>query len=423
MLIGVSCKKEDKHEGFQTTYSVSYPDRIFLTVSKETDTSVTLKWTPLESECFHYYYVLRETIDDSSTISTSYVIESIENQKEVTFTDKDLPLASKVKYQIYGSSCYGSFFSNLVYKERPNVHTMEIYEFKDALIDRDANAIYIVDNGSYYEDTKITKYNYNTFTEEATASVNVNFGFGDLGVYNNSKELYLPYSNYSYGSIYVFDANTLNIKSQIPHNEYDLASVAYNDNKFFLGVDDYSYSVKCHSREDFSFIDGLGYFYNESRVEIIPGTTTELIAIEAYGDIGYYQFSSDGEGVAFDEDYSSSSTSTGIFEVSPAGNIFITSSSGAIYLKDLTYQGSLSYSMQYSCFTFSEDGSKIYAGSNYNSNVDVYNSENRQLIETINIGGFPKKLFVDGSSLISVSLVEDEYNNTTYAIETINLTK
>jgi len=423
VFLALSCEKEeDSDSGFVTTHTPSFSNRVMLNIIAQTDTSVTLRWTKLDSECFNSYRIYREASNDSSNINNYNSIKTFTDANETTYTDTNLMLASTIKYQVYAETCNGYFISNLVFKKRDDIYTIGASDYYDVVFDKESDNIYVLDKGGYYSnDAQIIKVNYKNFDQEVSIPINYNMGFGSIGKYNSSKELYVPSNDYSDRSIYIYDANTLSLKSKFNHGESDVSSVAINNNQLFLGVDDYSYSIKCYSRASFAFIDGLGSFYNESRVKLIPGTTTELFAVENSNEIGYYKFDSNGAGVSHNEEYSGYYPDYSMMEVAPSGDIFITGSRGYVYDKELNFKGSLSYSTNYNSYAFSEDGSKIYACHNQMNQIDVFNSTTLALESSMPTMEEPKRVFVDEGMLILFSRVYNNYGSYTYAIEKINI--
>lgn len=411
-----SCKKKDE-TGNHSSYIPSASIKVFLRNTNQTDTSFTLNWTKLNSNCFQKYFVLRETGNDSNDISlySNYIIAEINQQDVCTYTDQSPLFAPSVKYQVVAYTCNGMINSNIIMLKK-NVTIFNLNNISNVLIDKDSNKLIILES---YNGTKITSFDYENQKIAKTLQLSFSTYASCLGDYNNTKELYLSSGSYPY-KIYIYNSHTLTAIDNFSITNYSNCIEACN-NKIFIDAyySSYNNSVSCYNRANKTLISSEGPGYSSLKFKAIPNTNTSLIGMSSYYGVFKINFNSNGQAASYTQSNNISSYSND-FQISPSGNYFVVNYDGSIY-KTSDFSQVTSLSGYYSNYglAINNDDTKIYICQSYNKMIDEFSLLSGVKIRSYNTSGNPNKIFIDDGKIIALSKIE--YTNTSYVVEKITI--
>jgi hypothetical protein len=423
-----SCKKENTSTGGGPA-PIVYTDKIVLSDLQAGYDSVVLNWSKLNNPKFIRYMIIRRNYKspDPNTYSYNDVIDDISNAATVKFTDRAVPVAPYLEYQVIGvvqdTGTYYNYayvYSNVIPYERPELKRF-YFNIKDVLPDVPNHRCYVI--GADSGKISILDYQYRSISKEIIT--NATLGFSALGDFNGVQELYVPRND---GWLFIYNANTLDKVDQIKAG-IKCNSVVYNNGKLFIVADTgyYNYAVKVYDRATKSLITFTGLTEGPEHIVLVPGSNTKLFGISSYY-LFSVEYDANGHYVTWtDVNYSSSYGYMRCFEALPNGQGLITSTKGSIYSASLILVQNLPYgNYQYSSFTFNSPFTSIFTGcSNYKTIVE-YSYPGYSEKRTYPCMGYPSAVFIDDTSLISLSNV---YDYTYYGdpgqfyIETVPLAK
>ncbi len=399
LICFTSCKKSSNNN--------VYGNKIILSPLVVNGNTVTLKWSKLPADSLTSYLIERVTDTVSNYMTSTITVDKNTNQYVDT-----LPLAPYVQYYITSvrTGIYSRVTSNKITYARQDISFMLITP-KDAVVDRASHMLYI-----YSSTGDIIKYDLQGKNVAKQISTSANIGYCDIGVYNGTKELYVPRSD---GWLFIYDATTLTQIDQINIGN-SLTSVVFNNGVLFVsGIISYSSSsaIVSYNRATKSLISSQSTS-DASRLKLIPGSNSEFLGVSTYSNPYYFKFDSTGHYVTQQTGYLSGYyLSPTAFEIFPDGSKFITSSTGVIVSKALTYVSSLPHgNLTYTSYDFDNTNQLIYVGCATNK-IQAYSLSSYQLSNTINTKGYPTKIFYDNGSVISLSTINNygSYGSINYA--------
>jgi hypothetical protein len=391
------CKKNDNSEPVTTPKRFS--NKIVLDEPKVMGDSVKLSWSILDTSNFVHYAVKRRNGD-----SGLWVTVKLLNSKQLTTSiDKDIPYVPTVKYRVEGYlGTINVISSNTVEYTRPDIPFIDVVLTFDVQYNSSDKTLYF-----FEPDGKITIYSIEQRKILKAVNTNVRIGYADFGTYNGKKELYVPRED---GWVFIYDAITLEKIDQISTGTTNL-SVFFNNNNLYISTGGFHFRpLKVYSRESKSKIAEAGDS-GSGRIKQVPNTNLDLLEMSldiSPVDQNYLRFNSSGSLISQSDDqyHGTYPLDANIFEFFPDGSKYITSSEGAIYSKDMTYEaklprGNLSYT------TFVVDGTekRIYAGC-VTKGIKVYSATTYQEIKTIKTNAYPYKMFDLGDKLLCISSPE-----------------
>jgi hypothetical protein len=372
-FVFVSCKKANTSDPIALTHTIS-------------GNVITLKWSPIDESSVTGYYITRtDSFFGEKTFTT--------NAKTTTLIDT-LPPSPTISYSLVATG--GGNRSNVVRITRSDVAFTDVTPY-DALYDQVSQEIYV-----YSKDGKMQVYDVNTKKWVRSASWGSGIGYCDIGIYNGSKELYVPRSD---GWLFIYDAATLTKTGQISVGTA-LYGVSYNHDVLYIcgtAGNTSSISVLSYSRKYMSKVAQQDGGSDITRLKLVPGTHSEFFAISGHY-LGNYKFDSLGNAVS--QKYG---TATGtypvssIFEAFPDGNKLISNNTGCIYNKNLDYETVLPHGFSaFTSFCFDNAGQLIYAGCK-EKQIQAFFTNNYQLAKTVKTEGIPFKVFFNNGSVLCVS--------------------
>jgi hypothetical protein len=407
VILFTACKKENP-----ATQS-SFPDKIVLNNLQTSLDSVVLIWSALEHPDFYAYTVIRKESPSDPGVNIS---NWISGSHETRFVDKYVSYTPYLVYQVVGQLRNGqSIMSNEVSYLRPEIKVIDIKPF-DVQFDNQNRKLY------FFEKNGIISI-YNVQDKQLVKSLNTGsaIGYCDFGTYNGIKELYVPRND---GWIFVYNAQTLEKIDQI---SVGLASscIVFSNNMLYVSSAAWTNRpLKVYNRATKSLIAESGDF-ELTRFKKIPNSNTELIEISiniAPTDQDYYSFGANGNFILHRDDryHGDYPLNAGIFEFFPSGNKYITSSSGAIYNKDMAFDATLPRgNLEFTSFCF--DGQSIFCGTT-SKTIEVYSETSYTHLRSIRTKAYPYRLFKDGNNgfiCLSSTTFSNYSNPTKITIETI----
>lgn len=384
ITIYTSCKKEN------APAQNSYPDKIVLNNLQTSQDSVVLSWSVLSNPDFYSYSVIRkESSSDQGVAISNYNYDSLNTK----FVDKDVPYTPYLSYQVIGYLWNGQpIKSNEMSYSRPEIKLIDIDPF-DVQFDDQNRLLYFFEKGG-----KISIYNLQNNQIVKSINTGATIGYCDFGVHNGTKELYVPRND---GWVFIYNAQTLDVIDQV---NVGLATscVVFNNSILYVSSSAWTYRpLKVYSRATKNLIAENGDF-DLTRFKRIPNSNTELIEITINigpTDQDYYSFGANGNFILHRDDiyHGDYPLDASIFELFPSGNKYITSSSGAIYNKNMTFEAVLPRgNLQFTSFCF--DGlQSIFCGTT-SKTVEVYSQANYFHLRSIPTKGYPYRIFKDGGN-------------------------
>jgi hypothetical protein len=395
-LFGImSCKKNNNND-------VS-PNAITLDALKVSGNLVTLSWSKLANDSLSDY-IIAKVVD--STIP-QYITNIHVDKSKTSYVDT-LPMTPYVRYYVVAQLPTRVIKSNTQTSVRTDVTFIKMSP-KDAVYDRGTRKLYI-----YSADGNMALYDVANKTISKQITMDATVGYCALGNYSGTTELYVPRTD---GWLFIYNAATLEQIDQINIGS-QLYSVTVNDEKLYVTKYDYSEGIVCYSRATKSKLSSTNAS-DIKRLRLVPGTNSEFFGAGDYSSASYFKFSNTGSFISQQSKYLSSYYMySDIFEIFPDGSKFITGGSGIIVDKDLTYVSTLPHgSTTFTSFDFDNTNNLVYASCN-SKTIQAYAMSNYQLTRTVNTLGYPKKIFYDNGTLLSVSLSGYDpysyYNYSTY---------
>jgi hypothetical protein len=421
-FISLSCKKEIE----EVVVINPAPTAMQLEIEQViNDSSIVLKWSKFTGK-FQKYRLVRSAsyLKNGQFGSFIEAVDSSSDVNHLSFTEKGMPLAKDLYYDLYVSSDTTQFNRGFrpvarAYYQRPNSLVYGIP--KDVLIDKSQKWIYVT------EEDKITIVEYTTGRIIRSKDLPVSIGFCSLGDFNGSRELYVPVND---GWLHILDATTLQVKDKIYVAGYDIGSVVTVNSKLYVSSSDrsgggYSNCIKVYDRATKTMVGRTGE-WDRTRLLILEGTTVEMIDLTislSPVDLSYYQFSATGTPLVRKEDsyHGDYLMDANIVRSFPDGSKFITSSSGTIINKSLVFDRYVKQYGSYADFAFNSDASLIYAAYASQKRIDVVTYPATTAITSYTTAFYPYKIFRDGNSLISVGKTHINQQQTYLFVEKINL--
>lgn len=380
------------------------PPAITLTPPLLASARVTLSWSLPTTEGIDRLEIYRSTSPGRGLLGNW--LATIRDTRASSFTDSLPPFAGSLYYQVYVFNAEGDSRGSEERAVQNAAGPVIGFVPSDALIHPTEPWLYLIREGSVIE-----VYNYETRERLLTKQLGGASGYMDLRENGFGAELYAVSHD---GWINVYDASTLAQSSTINTGLSGCSVVADGSGHVMASLvpspwwDD---PLRSYSRANGGQIDGDGDF-DCCRLRVDPGRSRliEISTSISPTDLDYYEFDAAGN-ITFHADdryHGDHPLDPRRFRLSPDGQYFITSSSGAIYTagRDLTYLGQLPRgSLQFSDFAFDDDGGRIYCGTDNDAGVRVYSYPDLAFVRSLRARGFPEFLFHKGDRLISISRI------------------
>lgn len=405
----ISCNKS-KNDIEAPVIPKSFKDKIVLNNPQTTSDSVVLTWTELDTTAFRQYIVWRR--EDPTDVGAQ--VGAIYDKSITKFKDINIPYVPYVEYEIRGVLYSGNvIISNKVSYKRSEIKLVNSSPF-DVIFSSQDRLLYFFDkNGD------ITQYSLQSQQVIKKISTAATIGYCDLGTFNGRKELYVPRND---GWIFVYDALTLDKIDQI-NVGLNSSCVVFNNNILFVSTSAWTNRpLKAYNRATKGLVSETGDF-ELTRFKKIPGSNTDLVEITINigpVDQDYYSFGSTGNLITHlnDRYHGDYPLDHRIFEIFPSGDKYITSSSGAIYNKSMTFEASLPRgNLEFTTFDFDAVNGQIYAGTKTKT-VEVYALNGYTKVRSIPTKAYPFKIFKDNTGIICVSstAVPSYFSNTPFKV-------
>lgn len=391
-MVLIGCKKDN------ISTPPTYLDKIVLNNLQATSDSVVITWSILTNPDFVNYVIIRKDAPGAS----GTVIATMYEPQNAKFVDKTVPYTAYLQYQVIGTLRTGERIeSNIEKYQRSEIKTFKVSPF-DIQFDDQNRQIYLFEKTG-----NISIYSLQTNDITKTISTGATIGYCDFGMYNGVKELYVPRND---GWIFIYNAQTLQLIDQI-NVGLNSSCVVNNNNILYVSTAAWTNRpLKVFSRISKSKISENGDF-ELTRFKKVPNSNTELLEITINigpVDQDYYSFDANGNFIQHTNDYYHGDYPLDhkIFEFFPSGNKYITSSSGAIYSKNMTFEATLPRgSLEFTCFYFDAAQHQIYCGTK-SKTIEVYSELNYTRVRSIPTKTNPYRIFKDGNNgLVSVSSV------------------
>jgi hypothetical protein len=389
------------------------------------DSTLVLKWSKYTGT-FQKYRLVRTAsyLKNGQFSNFTEPVDSSTDVNHVSFTENSMPLARDIHYDLYVSKDTTQFNRGLqlvgrVAYQRPNSLIFGIPT--DVLINKQQKRLYVT------EQNKITLVDYSTGRIMLSKDFPVSIGFCSLGDFNGSNELYVPIND---GWLQILDAATLQLKDKIYVAGYGVGSVVAVNGKLYVSSSDmtaglYANCIKVYDRATKNVMGRTGY-WDRTRLLPLEGTAVEMIDLTINLipiSLGYYQFSPDGVPLMKKEDpyHGDYAMDADIVRSFPDGSKLITSSSGTIFNKSLTFDRYVKQYGSYSDFAFNSDGSIIYAAYGSQKKIDVVTYPATTTIKSYSTNFYPYKIFRDGNTLICVGKTYINQQMNYLLVEKVNL--
>ena len=395
------------------------PGPITLLEPSKAEGNVTLNWTEYSNSDFVKYEIFRS--NGNCTDNDKTFLTSITDQETTSFIDELAPLEYQVCYFIVVTNDANlTRKSNEVTVDLPSGH---IFNFvpHDMLIHPTDNYVYLIDQGGQ----RLVKYDFTTQEVVSETGLQGTIGWCAIGDNGFGIEIYTPSSD---GWIYVYSADDLSQTTAI-NAGLRITSVAINGLGHVIAAVNpspwWEQPVRTYRRDNGLHLDGDGGFEGD-RLRLIPGKN-ELISIStgvSPTDMEYFKLTDEGliEIHQDDQYHGDYPLDARIFKVSSDGTYSVTSRNGAVYLANssMEYKGQIQRgSLNFSDFTFSDDGSVIYAGTSNRRSIQIAEYPSLIRNEEILTKGYPVYIERSGNSIISLS--KQNENSINSAIEVIRL--
>lgn len=411
----LACKKEQ-------VYVVNPPKAVQLKIdSVISDSAIVLKWSKFTGENFKRYRLQRSgTYLKNGLYGTfSEEIYSGDDLNKLSFTESKMPYGRDITYTLSVIVYTGSYSidsassrSTLNY-QRPDVLTGNPVEI---LTNKQRKWLYIT------EDQKVTLVDYSTGRQISSKQFPNKIGYCALGDFNGANELYVPVYD---GTVLILDGATLQQKEKIYVGGLSIGSVAAANGKLYVSSTNTTdlptpTYIKIYDRATKTLTSKAGSG-SYSRLLFLEGSSVEMVDLSlnsySYSDLGYYQFSSNGQLITSQKTYYAYYTvaNPAIMRSFPDGSKFITSAYGAIYRKPLSYDRSITGSSIYNDFAFNTDGSIIYGADRNSKKINAIGYPSMITTKTYNTVLSPLKIFRDGDTLYSLG-TSLQYNSNYYMI-------
>ncbi|MBF9223052.1 hypothetical protein [Hymenobacter ruricola] len=399
LLLGcAACSKKEPEpakEEIVLNQPVLQGDSLVLTWSKPANGDQTRYWISRGTTPNGVLYDISQNGDGYAPLITA-----------TRYVDKTAAYCPYLTYTVRGVGPDGlvTVVSNSVTFERPGLKTIHAQPF-DVQFDAQRRLLYF-----FGKTGVITQYSLTTSEVTKTIATASIIGYSDRATYNGVPELYVPRQD---GSVFVYNAETLAKIDEISVGA-SASSVVANQGLLFVSVDDKTgHPLKVYSRATKQQV-GEASGRKITRLRMLPNSNTKLVAItEDNGaggrlttDLQYFTFLANGlptpnAAIPYD---GSQVLSTGIFEVCPANNTFITSREGTIYKENLQFEAKLLRgNINYTSFAFDPTGRFIYGGAatrspSWTQSVEVYDAASHTLSRIIPTKAYPFRLFADGAN-------------------------
>jgi len=416
--IFISCKKETVENIVIAPATKPMEIKVEQVVN---DSTLVLKWSKYNGSGFQKYRLVRSAtlLKNGQFGLVAEPIDSSSDIKHLSFTEKSMPLAKEIAYDLFVSTDTTQYNGGFQYAARVGYQRPNSLFYglpKDVLIDRQQQWLYVM------EENQISLVNYANGRIVTTKEMPVSIGFCSLGEFSGSRELYVPVND---GWLQILDAATLQLKDRIYVGGYGIGSAVAVNGKLYVSSSDksaggYSNCIKVYDRATKQLVGRTGY-WDRTRLVYLEGSSVELIDL-TMGDLNYYQFTPAGVPTKMDDSYYGGyQLDVNIVRSFPDGSRFITSSSGTIFNRSLVFDRYINQYGNYSDFAFNADGSIIYAAYANQKKIDVVTYPATTTINSYTTAFPPYKIFRDGNSLICLGRTYINQQMTYLLVEKINL--
>lgn len=398
-------------KGIVDSDSISISTLISLKELELTNNTVGLEWSKAESTQFEKYEIVR--IAENGVGS---VIHTIYDSEVTNYVDSLPPFTPSVSYLVKSYKLDETFVaSNTQTIPLPDV----LFEFRPytVMLHPNNGSLYLLNND--FSNTTLIQFNYLNNEIENQIAINSRVGYADIGLYNESYELYLPGES----TIDIYDASTLAFKDRI--NTGLRTACVVSSNSGFLVASVYpspwwEMPVRTYHRQNRSLIDGNGGFAGD-RIRMVPGRLQALSISSTVSpdDMEYFEFSESGEILThLDDNAHGNILEHTIFRISTNGDYAITSDRGVIYGTDrqMTYLGEIEGN-GFNDFSFSQNGGTIFAAKN--QKIILFKYPELSLVKEIETRGIP--IFIErlGTTIVAVS--QSTVDSEIYGIELVEI--
>lgn len=401
LLSAASCRKKEQTKPEEYVVVLDTPS--------VSGTDVTLKWTVLGGKNI-------QSIQLEKSIDTTYnsYNNTIAISNDATSFSDTLTMSRYVRYklrvQVFDGTATKTVYSNPQVFVRSDIDFIPFAPVSAAFDD----ATHYVYLGGQQGQLAI----YDAASRKILKSIETGSGVNrcTLATHNGKKELYIPRSD---GWVFIYDAATLDQVDQLNIGA-QVTSLAYNNGKLFLSTSDYNKGLAVYDQETKAEIFDTSYYGYGMQLRLLPGTNTELVAINGSYSCAKLKFNAAGklttvQNQNFTTSYQMSPT---LFEVFPSGDKFITGNYGTIFSSDLTYVSVLPHGMAYlNSFDFDETNNLVYCGTNQQE-VHAYSLNNYLLQKKLKTQGYPIAVFYDNGTVLCVSS-GSYYTSTSYTLSFI----
>jgi len=411
----LACKKEKE-------YVVNPPLKAQLNIdSVINDSTIVLKWSKFSGKNFKRYSLQRSAVYLKNGQFGTFIEEiySGDDLNKVSFRESKMPYSRDISYTL-NVVVYPTGYSFDSISSRSTIS----YQRPDVLI---GNPVEILTNKQrkwlyITEDQKVTLIDYSTGRQITSKQFPNKIGFCALGDFNGANELYVPVYD---GTVLILDGATLQQKEKIYVGGLSIGSVAAVNGMLYVSSSNNTdiptpTYIRIYDRATKTLISkaGSGAY---SRLLPLEGSSVEMVdlSLNYYysSDLGYYQFSSNGQLMSSQKTYSTYYTvaNPAIMRSFPDGSKFITSAYGAIYRKPITYDRSITGASIYSDFAFNTDGSIIYGADKNSKKISAIGYPSMITTKSYPTVLSPFKIFRDGDTLYSLG-TSVQYNTNYYMI-------
>lgn len=382
----VSCKKKQQTSPAEYTVVLDTP-----TVSGN---DVTLNWTIAGGTNI-------QSIQLEKSIDTTYngYSNAVAVANDATSFKDTLTMGRYVRYklrvQVYDGVTTKIVYSNQQVFVRPDLDFLS-FDPRSALFDEETHYVYL---GGQKGELAL----YDASTRKVLKTIESGSWTNRflLGVHNGKKELYVPRTD---GWVFIYDAATLTQVDQLNIGD-QVSGLAYNDGKLFISTTNFNKGLVVYDRESKTRLFDTSYVGNGMQMRAIPGTNTDLVAINGSYMCVKLKFNAAGRLISTQSENLAISyqISPYFFEVLPSGDKFITGNYGTIITTDLAYVTVLPHGMSYfNSFDFDEANNVVYC-STMQKEVHAYSLSNYLLQKKMSTKGYPIAVFYDNGTVICVS--------------------
>jgi hypothetical protein len=385
--------------------STMAPKPITLDVPKKANGQVVLSWSKSDAPDFREYRIYRADKDCNEGSRVS--IGVIQDPSVTTFTDPTPPFSAKACYFV-------EILTAAQMIRRSNQQSVDqpagaFFDFvaSDAAIHPTKPLLYLAQVGK----DQVVVYDYEESRVVKEIPVPTLSGFILVGDNGNGVNLYVPCKD---NSVLIYDAATFQSKKPLLAGAPATDVAISGTGTVFVSVSNqWTNSLSSFNEKSgmlLSSLNSTGCLYGGARLRRIPNQNTLMTISTMISPTDMAQVYFDDNGMILncksDSQHGSYPLDARIFRIAPRGDYVLTASNGAAYLctESMKYLGQIPRgNLQFSDFGYNKDGSVFYGGTSNRPSIQIGKYPDLTRHDEILTRGYPEKIFVRDTKIISLS--------------------